>query len=488
MNTGPFRVLFVAASEQALPGVQAAVGDHSDFDLTTVQHTRKGRAAVDWEPVDCVLLSVPLQDDTAEAFVDEIRAAYPGVAIVLLVDSERKGALEVALAVDVDDYVRHTPGETEGAIIRDRVRSSIERQRTRAELRRQRDFLERTQRRASVGGWEYTPARGHLRWTEQVYDIYGVPAEFEPTIEGSLEYVHTEDQGTLRTAMSDLLRRQTPYALDLRLVTPDETVKWVHVTGDPHVVGDDVRTVRGTIRDVTALVERQSELARLKTELEDESGRLGELARILAHELRNPLAGAQGQLSVYQESGDSAHLDAIERNLTRLETIVDDVVWLVSDDSVLGDVTMVQVADVAQTVWDEVHSESIAFEAEPFEAIPADESLLETLFEKLFENVRDHAHATTVRVGPCYDSGTLTGFYVADDGTGFPESDADPADLGVSFSGAGTGVGLAVTHDIVERHGWLMCASTAADGGARIDITTDVAGRDAEVASTVEGE
>lgn len=488
MNTGPFRVLFVAASEQALPGVQAAVGDHSAFDLATVRSTRKGRAAVDWEPVDCVLLSVPLDDGTVEEFVDEIRRAYPGMAIVLLVDSEREGAIAAALAADVDDYIRHTQGETEGAIIRDRLRSSIERQRTRAELHRQRDFLERTQRRASVGGWEYTPARGHLRWTEQVYDIYGVLEEFEPTIEGSLEYVHTEDRGKLRGATEDLLKRQTPYALDLRLITPDETVKWVHVTGDPHVIGNDVRTVRGTIRDITALVERQSELARLKADLEDESGRLGELARILAHELRNPLAGAQGQLSVYRESSDSAHLDAIERNLDRLETTVDDVLWLVGDDSVLDDVTMVRVADVARTVWDRVHSEDVTFEAEPFEAIPADESLLETLFEKLLQNVCDHAGATTVRVGPCYDSGTLTGFYVADDGTGFPESDADLAALGVSFSGTGTGVGLAVTHDIVERHGWLMRASTAEDGGARIEITTNVADRDAEAVSTAKSE
>jgi hypothetical protein len=73
----------------------------------------------------------------------------------------------------------------------------------------------------------------------------------------------------------------------------------------------------------------------------------------------------------------------------------------------------------------------------------------------------------TVTVGTLPD-----GFYVADDGSGIPESERDRIlEAGYSTDPNGTGLGLAIVRDVVEAHGWQLSIGESESGGARFDVT-----------------
>ncbi|PSQ47744.1 hypothetical protein BRD19_08615, partial [Halobacteriales archaeon SW_7_65_23] len=69
------------------------------------------------------------------------------------------------------------------------------------------------------------------------------------------------------------------------------------------------------------------------------------------------------------------------------------------------------------------------------------------------------------------DGDAPAGFFVADDGAGFPADRDDLFEPGVSTKPDGTGFGLAIVRDLAEAHGWDVAATESETGGARVEIT-----------------
>jgi len=64
-----------------------------------------------------------------------------------------------------------------------------------------------------------------------------------------------------------------------------------------------------------------------------------------------------------------------------------------------------------------------------------------------------------------------TGFWVEDDGPGFPTEKCDQVfDQGFSTAGEGTGLGLSIVRELAIAHGWQIIAMEGRDGGARFEI------------------
>ena len=61
------------------------------------------------------------------------------------------------------------------------------------------------------------------------------------------------------------------------------------------------------------------------------------------------------------------------------------------------------------------------------------------------------------------------GFYVADDGPGFPDDDV--FEHGYTTAEEGTGFGLAIVAELADAHGWTVAGTESAEGGARVEVT-----------------
>lgn len=130
-------------------------------------------------------------------------------------------------------------------------------------LRVSEESLARAQQVAHVGNWDRDLRTGQLRWSDEVYCIFGIAHhEFAGTFAAFLQRVHPVDRELITQALAEALTKGKPYSIDHRIVRPDGSVRYVHeevqilldASGHPvHLVG--------TIQDITERKQAEEELS-----------------------------------------------------------------------------------------------------------------------------------------------------------------------------------------------------------------------------------
>ena len=238
----------------------------------------------------------------------------------------------------------------------------------------------------------------------------------------------------------------------------------------------DETVLRRTIRYA---LERHTQQQALRRQNE----RLEKFANVVSHDLRNPLSVAQGRIEMIE--GD--HAAVIERNLDRMEAIIEDVLTLAREGDSVEETEPVDLAALADECWESVETDDASLSVEADLRIQADRSRCRQLLENLFRNSVEHGSAgsqataddstddaprgdgpaVSIRIGSLDE-----GFYVDDDGPGIPPDDRESVfDPGYSTSEDGTGLGLNIVNEIAEAHGWTVEVTDDESGGARFEFT-----------------
>ncbi|MCS3639047.1 signal transduction histidine kinase [Salinibacter ruber] len=228
---------------------------------------------------------------------------------------------------------------------------------------------------------------------------------------------------------------------------------------------------------------------RAKAQLKRQNARLDSFAGLVAHDLRNPLNVATGRLRLAREERAPeearSHLAAVDRSLGRMDEIIEDVLTLTWGGQDIGpeELSTHGLAAMAKASWDQVGTDQVGTDQNGADKGGAEGATLQfegacrlrcsaervrRLLENLFRNAIEHGGDTvTVRVGALSD-----GFYVEDDGAGFPGDDPEAVfEAGYSSSDEGTGLGLSIVESIAKAHGWSLSATQSEAGGARFEVT-----------------
>ena len=234
---------------------------------------------------------------------------------------------------------------------------------------------------------------------------------------------------------------------------------------EPTEIDDSTRDlVEILARDAVAAFDR----AERERELARKNERLEEFARVISHDLRNPLNLIHGHATLARDAEDpSDHFDSIDRAVDRMDQLIENLLALAREGRVVGEPMPVDLSTVAASGWSAVDTKSaelvVTDDAPP---IMADRERLQQLLENLFRNAVEHGgQDVTVRIGPTED-----GFYIEDDGNGLEDDSDKLFELGHSSTDGGTGIGLAIVREIAEAHGWSVTAGDSGEGGARFEF------------------
>ncbi|ESS04062.1 MAG: histidine kinase domain protein [uncultured archaeon A07HR67] len=298
-----------------------------------------------------------------------------------------------------------------------------------------------------------------------------------------LEVVHPEDRGRLRAALAagdvDVAYR----------LTVDDKPTWVHEHGRHTEDGDVV----GYLLACDSVERRQK--------LERQRERLEQFARVVSHDLRNPLSVAVGNLELARDLEGDAATERIENAhdaLDQMDELISNLLSLAREGRSLEATAETDLRAVVDPAWTTVGSAAGAelVVVDPLPQIECDRDRLQQALENLFRNAIEHgssadlgsdldldgdAHggepvdtadpsevASDVRV---FVGRTDDGFYVADNGPGIPETEHESVfEPGHTTVEDGTGFGLAIVDRIARAHGWSVEASESRAGGARFDF------------------
>ncbi len=147
-------------------------------------------------------------------------------------------------------------------ILNHRVRYMLRAKHNLDDLRESQTRLARAQRIARLGHWEWDLQTAEVRWSEEMYRIFGEdPKSLVPAREALAERIHPEDRETVIKAINEALNQGKPYSLDLRIILPDGSPRFVHEEAE--VTADETgRPIRmaGTTQDITERKAAESQI------------------------------------------------------------------------------------------------------------------------------------------------------------------------------------------------------------------------------------
>jgi PAS domain S-box-containing protein len=345
---------------------------------------------------------------------------------------------------------------------------------------------------AGLGVWEADLDGRTLYWNEAMYRLRGLdPSDPRPVWQLSRLSNHPDDQRVL----SELPRRHVehgePYALDLRVRWPDGSEHWLAtrgraLSGGP---GQPMRMV-GINGDITDRMRAQQ--AELERERAEQANRAKSalLARV-SHELRTPLNAVLGFTQLLQLQGGEA-LSATHQAWLRhigeagehLLALIDDLLELSRSD---GDTLTAEPVPLAPLVdealrWCEEHARRAGVrvwaEAGLDGAVLGEARRVRQVLLNLLSNAIKYNRAGgEVRLSACVGAdGTYCGLCVADTGPGLTPQQV--GQLGEPFNrlGAersaipGTGIGLAISHELLRRMGGRLEVRSNPGQGSRFTL------------------
>jgi len=121
--------------------------------------------------------------------------------------------------------------------------------------------LRNAQKIAKMGSWELDIVAQKAKWSDNYFAIIGYkPDEVEPRFEFFRNRVHPDDLSFLDESYTNIMKDKTPSSLELRLIQPDGTVKWIQNNISTVVEDDKLVNLKGVIIDITERKQAEDKL------------------------------------------------------------------------------------------------------------------------------------------------------------------------------------------------------------------------------------
>jgi len=231
------------------------------------------------------------------------------------------------------------------------------------------------------------------------------------------------------------------------------------------------RILAANVESALDRADREAALREREAELSRQNDRLEAFARVVSHDLRNPLAVARGYFEMALE-GDQKAAERVRDAHTRMDDLIQDLLTLARSGVAVDDRRPTSLEAVALDAWKSLDANGLDLTVESDTRFDADPDRLRQLFENLFRNSAEHADGDgTIYVGALADD---SGFSVGDTGPGIPAEERDNVfEFGYSTREEGTGIGLAIVGEIVDGHDWDVSIEDGRSGGARFEFTVE---------------
>jgi PAS domain S-box-containing protein len=339
------------------------------------------------------------------------------------------------------------------------------------EALRERDEMLRIALEANgMGLWVWDVEHKRVFWSDEMYRIAGCkPGSVEPTFEAWLDMMVEED----RAGVVDARKRSCEFGVDYheiyRMRWRDGSIHWIESQGKCLRDSDEkVVRVVGVLADITP--RRHAEEAMLRAE---KLAVAGKLAASVAHEINNPLEAVSNLLFLITLTDMTEvakrHAQTALDQLMRVSMITQQTLKFHRQSGYPSSTKLSEVVDTVRALFQArlvANSVTVEIQAKREEEVNCMPSEAQQIFANLLANAIEATPTggrVTVRLHPSCDwrDPSVRGMRVtfADSGTGVDRETIkrmfEP--FFTTKAESGTGLGLWVVAELVERHNGHVC-------------------------------
>jgi PAS domain S-box-containing protein len=136
-------------------------------------------------------------------------------------------------------------------------------------LRKSEERLNYAQEIANMGSWSLDMVTHELKWSRNYYKLMGLDLSGDaPSNDHFNKIVHPDDLYLIDEKLDEILKTRKPASVDLRLVMPDGSIKWVQNNIVPEFNGDNLVALQGVNIDITEKKIKDEEINKLSLAVE----------------------------------------------------------------------------------------------------------------------------------------------------------------------------------------------------------------------------
>jgi len=358
--------------------------------------------------------------------------------------------------------------------------------------------LQLAQQAANIGAWEWNLRTSVISWSPELEQLHGFPiGGFDGKYESWLQTVHPDDRELVQAEVLSAIRDQRQYDVEYRSVRPDGSTYWTAARGRVLVERGEPERLVGICMDISS--RRMAEEALRNSEKLAATGRL---AATMAHEINNPLEGVTNL--VFLARSDSSltaqtreYLRLAEEELRRIGHIANRALVFYRDSASPKLVEVSQILDEVLNIFqhriENKHLRVVRRYRGPSKLV-CNAAEIRQVVSNVLLNALDASPkggVLHIRVAPaavaCDANRNGVRICIADHGPGIRSEHKNRIfePFFTTKQDLGTGLGLWVSHGIVDKHeGRIRVRSSTRSGRSGTVFSIFIPSRESAVASS----
>lgn len=391
----------------------------------------------------------------------------------------------------VANVFSHTSGER---FLRFAIVDITDRKRSEEQLLQTKEILQKISRLAKVGGWELDVESDQLVWSDVTFELYNLSHNHNPDRESWIaSFLDGDDRRKISRYISEAIETGKSFDDEFQIVTFKGNFLWVKVIGEAKICDGKCRKLFGTIQDIDEKRKAADLLKMNEIRLAELNATKDKFFSIIAHDLRSPFNAIVGFSNLLVEQMKEKDFNGIEEIAGYIQDssnraillLMNLLVWARSQTgSIVFSPAKIDLANLISDQAELLEYSAMQKKIRIIKEFPdqifinADQEMIKTILRNLILNAIKFTYPNGFIYIIVKQSVSDTTVSVCDNGVGITKevmAKLFRIEESISTKGTteetGTGLGLILCKEFVERHGGKIWVESEPGSGSKFHFT-----------------